>query len=342
MRVAALGRTQWLRDTIETLSSKGHEICQIGVITESPESSVTSATFNRLAQKLGCPSFQANRVGKREKEVLRAVQADVAVSVNWPTLIPRSVRDLFPHGVLNAHAGDLPRYRGNACPNWAILQGEQRVTVSIHQMIDDLDAGPVYLKRHITITDHTYITEIYGALDTMIPDMFLDVVDGLDRGAIAPVPQSEGPALGLRCFPRLPSDSRIDWSHSATDITRLIRASAKPFAGAYTHLNNQRLTIWKAHSSQLGYPYLGLPGQVVKRDLKSGAVTVLAGIGTVVLESVAWSRDTDKKPSECVRSLRSRLGIDWEQQLENLSGQVEALRTQVEAFQQTSFSTDIC
>ena len=116
MRVAALGRTQWLRDTIETLLSKGHEICLIGVGTESPESSVSSATFSDLAKKLSCPSFQSNRIGKCEEDVLRAVQADVAVSVNWPTLIPRSARDLFPHGILNAHAGDLPRYRGNACP----------------------------------------------------------------------------------------------------------------------------------------------------------------------------------------------------------------------------------
>ena len=80
--------------------------------------------------------------------------------MNWLTMIAQSTLALFPWGVLNAHAGDLPRFRGNACPNWAILNGEPLVGLCIHEMIPELDAGPVLLRAHFPLSDDIYISDV--------------------------------------------------------------------------------------------------------------------------------------------------------------------------------------
>lgn len=329
MRVAAFGRTRWLRDSIEALAEGGHTICAIGSGTESPESCVSHDTFRALADRVECPYFQANRFGPREEAILQDARSDIGISVNWPTLVSTRTQGLFDHGVLNAHAGDLPRFRGNACPNWAILSGERHVTISIHQMVDALDAGPVYAKSDIPVDETTYVTEIYEALDERIPRMFLDVVNQLEAGTARSHAQPEAPELSLRCFPRIPSDSRIDWSASAEEIVAIVRASAAPFSGAYTHIGLERLTVWKAEPSRLPYPCLGTPGQVVARSTDSGEVTVLAGSGTVVLQEVSSETSSKTRPADTIRSLRTRLGIDAETQILALNAEIDRLREQL-------------
>ena len=298
MRVAALGRTQMLYGAIKAVRDAGHEIVAIATAEASPEYRVNEHDFQKLAEEIGC----AFSIG------LPDVQADVAISVNWPVLIPENVRRRFAHGILNAHAGDLPRYRGNACPNWAILNGEDNVVFTIHEMAEELDAGPVLLKRPFPLTDRTYIGDVYAAMETEFPGMFVTVLREIEANRLRPVPQT---GAQLRCFPRIASDSRIDWTQPAVHLDRLVRASAEPFAGAYTFYNRTRLRIWRAHASRLNYEYLGIPGQVAARD--AAGVTVLAGDGVLILEQVELEGGSGRVPaSECIRSLRTRLGLDLE------------------------------
>src|SRR5690606_22857566 len=105
-------------------------------------------------------------------EQARQCGAQVAISVNWPSLIGPAMRAVFKYGVVNAHAGDLPRYRGNACPNWAILAGEERIHVTLHRMGDGIDDGPILLQRSMPLAPQTYVTDVYRFLGDAIPEMF--------------------------------------------------------------------------------------------------------------------------------------------------------------------------
>lgn len=306
MRVAALGRTQMLFNAIRAVREEGHEITFIATAEASPEYRVGVHDFQRLASEIGCPFFS----GASLKDAIGAPNADVAISVNWPILIGDEIRRAFRHGILNAHAGDLPRYRGNACPNWAILAGEPNVVFTIHEMAAELDAGPILLKRAFPLTDETYIGDVYAAMETQFPEMFVEALRGLQEKTLTPVPQS-GPQL--RCFPRIPSDSRIDWTRPAEHIARLVRASAEPFAGAYTSFDSERLRIWRARASRLDYDYHGMPGQIAERDPRAGTVTVLAGEGVLLLEQVEIDGAPGRTPAaDCIRSLRTRLGSEPE------------------------------
>lgn len=320
-------------DTINRLAELGHQICVIGHGSESAESDITPDDFTGLAEKLGCPVFHSNRFGGRERRLLTESRPDIAVSVNWPTLVTQRVIDLIPNGVLNAHAGDLPRYRGNACPNWAILNGEPTVTICIHEMSAELDAGPIHVRKIIALNKDTYISDVYTHLDRLIPEAFCEAVAAIDAGTERVTHQSREPSDSLRCFPRVQSDSRIDWSHDAESIARLVRASAKPFSGAYTHLAGTRVTIWKASADQLGYPCCGVPGQVVGRDQKSGNVTVLTGNGVLCLEEIQVAGYDPERPAARIKSLRTRLGLDMEARIEDLTQQIADLRDTVRALE---------
>lgn len=310
MRVAAFGRTKWLYDSITAVAERGHQVVLIGTSPTAREYEVDEKGFERLAEDLGSSFFCDPSINRRRyRRLVRQTGAEVAISVNWPVLIGPAMLDQFPFGIMNAHAGDLPRYRGNATPNWAILAGEEEVVLTIHRMAVELDAGPIFLQRSCPVDSATYIGDIHRFMSDNIPEMFVEVVDGLASGTLTGREQDKDPASSLRCFPRLPQDGEIDWRCGATEISRLVRASAEPFDGAYTFVDRAKLTIWRAHPDRLSHPYLGVPGHVVERS--DGEVSVLTGEGVLVLQEVEVHANGRVKAAEVIKSTRTRLGLDW-------------------------------
>ena len=173
----------------------------------------------------------------------------------------------FEYGIINAHAGDLPRYRGNACPNWAIINNESNVGLCLHLMeANSLDSGPILMKKYYKLTQHTYIGDIYEWMGTMILSCLvtLSIIFKIQKG-LELQQQSLHPGDWLRCYPRRPEDSKIDWQRDA-DYISFIRASSHPFQGAFTFLEGQqRLTVWRADIFQHTGEFLACPVKFFKK-----------------------------------------------------------------------------
>ena len=307
MRFAALGRTQLLYKAVEAAISSGHELVMVGTAPASPEYSVDQENFRALAEQQNCPYFCDAKINKAEYvEMAKKSQADIAFSVNWPLIVGREIRQAFPLGVVNSHAGDLPRFRGNACPNWAILTGEESVTVTLHQMDAGLDSGDILLQEKIPLDENTYIGAVYQSFEQIVPTLFVELLERYERGAITPRPQSTDPEEALRCFPRRPEDSVIDWKDSAENIARLVRASSEPFAGAFAQIKGEILRVWRAKPVDLGYKWLGMPGQIAAIR-KDGTIAVLCGQGALLIELVSLDNGERLLPNELIRSIRERL-----------------------------------
>ena len=306
VRSHSMTQSSRLLDAARLAMGRGHELVLVGTCAAAPEYEAKEADFARLALEARCPYFCDARINDDcHVRAARASGAEIALSVNWLTLFGAEIIAAFPHGILNAHAGDLPRYRGNACPNWAILNGEDHVGLCVHRVVPELDAGPVVLRTRFPLGPDTYIGEVYAFLDAEIPRMLVAAMEGLVSGALEAVPQPDDPALSLRCFPRMPEDGLIDWREPAQAIGRLVRASAEPFAGAFTCLDGEVLRIWRARPARLPYPWVGIPGQVAA--IAGDEVTVLCGRDVLILEEV----ELDGKrmpPARRIRSLRTRLG----------------------------------
>lgn len=314
MRIAALGRTSMLWNTIDRLARAGHEIVLIATCRSAPEYKIKEEDFRRLAEVLGAPFLLTQNLNHPEIIAeLRKARADVAVSVNWINIIGAEACGSFPLGILNAHAGDLPRYRGNAPVAWAILEGEERIGITIHQMDPyELDAGPVILKDYFPLSDDTYVGEVFEYLELRIPELFLGAATGLANNKLKPLPQPSDPSLALRCYPRRPEDGLILWDRPSDFLARLVRASAEPFDGAFTSFKGDSLVVWRARAESWATPSLAIPGQVVSRNQESGEVGVATGRGILILQMVEAGGRGRCHPATIIKSLRDRLGVNVE------------------------------
>lgn len=306
MRIVALGRTRTLYDAIREVVDRGHEVELILTSEPAPEYEVGPDDFSELATAVEA-DFECDP--DLSEHVERFEKCDVAISVNWNTILSEDVLACFEHGVLNAHAGDLPQYRGNAAPNWAIINGEDEVVVTVHRMVPELDAGPILAKRSFPLKDRTSIGDVYEFLYDAVPEMFGETVDGLESGTVEETPQPDAPGKVLRCYPRKPEDSRLKWSESADHLDRIVRASSEPFFGAYTFFNGEKLRIWRAHPEQPSFEFLGTPGQVAQRRLNAGEVAVVTGDGFLVLEEVQLEGEARANATDVIESNRDRLGV---------------------------------
>lgn len=311
MKIAALGRTQMLYDSIELLNNRGHDIDPIITCNSAPEYRVDSEDFENLAAQLDVKYFETTDLSEPHiKEALD--NCSVGISVNWRSIIPESILDIFDHGILNAHAGNLPKYRGNAAPNWAIINGEEEIVITIHKMVKEIDAGPIFDQRTYMLTSRTRIGDIYEFLYQSVPDMYDEIINKLETGEVNPEAQPTDPSKILRCYPRKPQDSRLDWGQSADHLDRIVRASSEPLFGAYTFLRTSKLIVWRAHPEIPGFDYLGTPGQVAQRRVEEGTVAIVTGDGFLVLDEVELEDGRRSQAADVITSNRTRLGLDIE------------------------------
>ena len=299
-----------MHDTAEMLMKRGHEIALIATAKAAPEYTRTEEDFKALADRLRVPFVHTARIAETSEMIRSLGPFDIGVSMNYPGVIPSEVIDLFPLGILNAHGGDLPRYRGNACQAWAIINGEERVGLCVHKMVGgELDSGDIIVRDYCPLTADTTITEVYGWMASRTPDLFAQALDLL---AVDPSyvleRQSKNPAFALRCYPRVPEDGYIDWNRSAIEILRLINASSKPYAGAFTWHKGEMVRIWSARMGALPCPSCFVPGQVLWKN-DDGSVAVGTGnSGVLLLDEVQKEAGEPCKAAEMVRSLRERFG----------------------------------
>jgi UDP-4-amino-4-deoxy-L-arabinose formyltransferase/UDP-glucuronic acid dehydrogenase (UDP-4-keto-hexauronic acid decarboxylating) len=307
MRVAIIGRSEVMYESAQRLRRDGHDIALIITANPAPEYSRTVTDFQDLASAWNIPFVIAGRIETAIETIRRISDLDIGVSFNYSGVIPAEVISLFPLGILNAHGGDLPRYRGNACQAWAILRGEPRIGLCIHRMIGgELDSGDLIDREYLPIDVDTKITAVWTWISARVPELFSRALQRLsvDHDYVLEV-QSKDPNAALRCYPRHPEDGRIQWTNPAIDVVRLVNASNKPYAGAFFFSKGRKITVWDATLENDGERYCAVPGQVTRVD--AHCLVVACGSGKVRLSSFE-EEGTPVAATTVARSLRERLG----------------------------------
>lgn len=305
MKIAIIGRTEILYDVAERLQAQGHELVCVLTAKEASGYTRTADDFRALADRYNVPFAQGGRI-QDSYDFLKEAGAEIAVSINYTGVITQEVIDLFPLGILNAHGGDLPKYRGNACQAWAILNGENQIGLCIHRMIGgELDSGDIITREYLSINHDTKITQVWEWLVHRTPELMVEAVTRLsyDPDYVLEV-QSKDPKDALRCYPRNPEDGRIDWHQPSLSILRLINASNKPYAGAFCSYEGEKLIIWDAELVNDDEAFCAVPGQVIK--LGEGFIEVACGNGKLRLLEIEVNQEKIK-PSELIQSIRKRL-----------------------------------
>lgn len=233
----------------------------------------------RVALEARVPVFQPEKL--RVPEALAALTAwapDLIVVAAYGKILPKSILDLPRLGCMNVHGSILPKYRGAAPVQWAILRGERHTGVTIMRMNERMDAGEILLAVETDIG----LDETYGALQARLAELgapaLCECVARLHAGTLVGQPQSE---VDVTLAPMIKKeDGCVDWHQPATNLARLVRAF-NPWPSAFSFLEGKHLKIHRAHSD--AHPADAAPGTVV--SLREG-IHVATGAGTLVLDEV--------------------------------------------------------
>jgi UDP-4-amino-4-deoxy-L-arabinose formyltransferase/UDP-glucuronic acid dehydrogenase (UDP-4-keto-hexauronic acid decarboxylating) len=308
MKLAIIGRSELMYETAKILYEKGYSIPLVITAKEAPEYKKTSEDFRIFAERIDAKFFSTSKINDEQirNAILEVGPIDLGVSINYSGIISEDIISIFKIGILNAHGGDLPRYRGNACQAWAIINRESHISLCIHKMIGgELDSGDIIEKDYFPIDINTRVGEVWEWMSYRIPDMILTAVKKLEEDPeFFLESQSKDPKEALRCYPRNPEDGRVDWRENAETIISLINASSEPYAGAFCEFENKKLIIWRAELLNDQEKFLAIPGQIC--NISDLGIVVSTGNGKIFISEVEYENKRIN-PSRMIRSIRKRL-----------------------------------
>jgi UDP-4-amino-4-deoxy-L-arabinose formyltransferase/UDP-glucuronic acid dehydrogenase (UDP-4-keto-hexauronic acid decarboxylating) len=307
MNFVALGRGDILYSTVELLLDQGHQLVSIITSEGAPEYRKQISDFQELAAKLSAPILVSCSNSEISAFLSRFRALEIGVSVNHKTIVSEKVLGLFERGVLNLHGGDLPRYRGNACQAWAIINGETQVGACVHYMEPgEVDSGKIINRRYFALEESTKIRDCLDWLEDVGPTMFSASLESLEKRHDFYLEDSlASDRESLRCYERRPEDGLIDWSKSPREINRLVNASGDPYFGAFTYLEGEILKIHDCRVGALEGEILAIPGQVIRVEKDYVSIACEGGILDVLKIEFKGIRST---PSSVLRSTRFRVG----------------------------------
>ncbi len=305
MRVAIIGRSEILYESALRISKSGHKISCFITAKEAPEYLKTSKDFEKLSNTFNVPFHCGSKIAMFEN-TLKKSKSDIAFSMNYTGIIPQEIIDIFRLGILNAHGGDLPKYRGNACQAWAILNGEDKIGLCIHKMIgNQLDSGDIIEREYYKLTNTTKVTDTWNWMSTRIPELALKAINKLNKNETYYLEkQSIIKGLALRCYPRNAIDGKINWADKAINILRLVNASNHPYEGAFCFFNGNKLIIWDVKMVEYEEKICAVPGQIV--FIGNEFIDVSCGQGFIRILQVEYNKITIK-PNKIINSIRMRL-----------------------------------
>jgi methionyl-tRNA formyltransferase len=221
-------------------------------------------------------------------EAQRATNAEFALVAGWYHMIPARVRSAFRKGCAGIHASLLPKLRGGAPLNWAILSNLDRTGVTLFEMSDGVDDGLVYDQEAFAIPPRATIGDLIEASRIASLVMLTRSLPAIASGTRVPTRQVGEPTY---CLQRSPEDSRIDWRLPAEDLDRLVRAVGRPYPGATAMLENAQVTIWRARALEIP-SVLGAPGQIAGVP-EIGEPVVVTGRGLLAVAEATVQDGSD-------------------------------------------------
>ena len=283
MKIVFAGTPEFAVPTLRMLLDSAHQVCAVYTQPDRPAGRgrrLRPGPVKVLADTHGLAIVQPDSLtGRDEIERLAAFQADLMVVVAYGLLLPQAVLDAQRLGCINIHASLLPRWRGAAPIQRAILAGDEKTGVTLMQMAKELDAGPMLKQTECPIMPHESAAELHDRLALLGADALKTVLPVIEAGAVRPQPQDEGGVTYARKVEK--SEALMDWSGPAHALERQVRAF-NPWPVAYTSFKGDLLRIWRAEA--LVQRTDAFPGSILESE--AGRMDIATGNGVLRLFEV--------------------------------------------------------
>jgi methionyl-tRNA formyltransferase len=284
MRILFMGTPEFAVPSFDILNSK-YEI--IGAFTKIDKPNMRGKKIKftpvkEYALEHNIPVYQPNTLKDKEtQDLIRDLNPDLIVVVAYGKILPKEIIDIPKYGVINVHSSLLPKYRGAAPINAALIHGEEESGVSIMYIAEELDAGDVILTVKTQITDEDTFLTLHDRLKELGAQGLLQAVELIEKGEAPRHEQNHSEATFVKPFSK--DDCKIDWSRKEREIFNFVRGM-NPFPSAFTTLQDKIFKIYGVKENYKKYEN-GVCGEVV--DIKKGeGVIVKTGDGSVILTQV--------------------------------------------------------
>lgn len=253
MRIIFMGTPDFSVGTLEALVEAGHDVCLAVTQPDKPKGrgkEMQPTPVKAAAQRHGIPVYQPKRIRDPEcVEELKKYNADVMVVIAFGQILPKTILELTPYGCINVHASLLPKYRGAAPIQWAIIEGEKVTGVTTMQMDEGLDTGDMIMKTEVPVDEDETGETLHDKLAAAGAVLCVRTLEAVENGTAVFEKQGESPTAYAKMLDKKMGD--IDWSQPAVRIERLVRG-LNSWPSAYTHWNGKVVKIWRAKAEGEG------------------------------------------------------------------------------------------
>jgi methionyl-tRNA formyltransferase len=301
MRIIFMGTPEFSVPVLEELIGQGHDI--VAVYTRAPKPAgrrgleLSPSPVHAAAARLGVPVLTPKSLkGPEDGAIFASFAADVAVVVAYGLILPKPILEALRFGCLNLHASLLPRWRGAAPMQRAIMAGDPETGVMVMKMEEGLDTGPVGLVERIAIGPQMTAGELHDRLSRLGADLMVRALAALSRGSLNFAPQADEGVTYAQKIDK--AEARIDWAKPATDVHNLVRALS-PFPGAFFEPDlgkgPERVKVLRSEPAS----GCGAPGQLL-----DDALTVACGEGALRLLTVQRAGKAPMTAADFLRGAR--------------------------------------
>jgi methionyl-tRNA formyltransferase len=283
MRVAFMGTPDFAVPTLEKLINK-HEVVAVFTQPDKPKGRGQKLQYTpvkEVAVKNNIPVYQPSKL-KQDRESIEALKnmnIDVIVVVAYGQILSKEVLEIPRYGCINVHASLLPKLRGAAPINWAIINGYDKTGITTMAMNEGLDTGDMLLKREIKIGENETAGELHDRLMYIGADLLIETLEGIENNRITPEKQDDSQS---NYAPLLTKElGHINWNNNSTSVYNLIRG-VTPWPGAYGFYKGKMIKIWKA-DKEIGGENSN-PGEIV--EVKKEGIRVACKTGFIIIREL--------------------------------------------------------
>ena len=283
MKIVFMGTPDFAVGALEALVEAGHEVVAVVTQPDKPKGrgkEMQQTPVKACALKYNIEVFQPVKIKTPEAvEVLRGYDADLFVVAAFGQILSKEILDMPKFGCVNIHASLLPKYRGAAPIQWAILDGEKETGVTIMQMNEGLDTGDMLTKVIVPIEDNDTGESLFDKLAQAGAKLLLETIPQMEAGILKPEPQDDSLSTYAKMIKK--EMGLIDWKKEAVVLERLVRGM-NSWPSAYTHFNGKTLKIWEADVENA--ETTAEPGTVV--EVTKNNIKVQTGQDLLVLKQI--------------------------------------------------------
>lgn len=283
MKLVFMGTPDFAVPTLKTLAASKHKVLAVITQPDKPKGrgkEYKASPVKEAALEAGIPVWQPAKVRDEAfVNMLAGWEPDAIIVAAFGQILPESILSLPRYGCINVHASLLPKYRGSAPIQYAVINGEEKSGVTAMLMDKGIDTGDMYQKREVLLDEKETGDSLHDKLCVLGGELILSVLDELEAGTAVRTPQREEEATHTKMLTK--EMGHIDFSMSASQIERLIRG-LNSWPSAYTHIGGKTLKIWEA--DVIDREYSGVPGEIA--EVTADALIVRTGRGALVLKEV--------------------------------------------------------